>query len=151
MNPESQSTLKEFRAAIKEVWLRVVGRSRLTSSEYDLIIEWFGKELPLSLILKAIQQVAERARRNKTTIYSLGVIRADLTALLKQQASSQVGGHKSKKESQWRAIWEEDLKELIEGENNPRRAALYTQLLEDLPGLAYDQAKARWHEAQNAL
>ncbi|MGA9768753.1 MAG: hypothetical protein WBV94_06925 [Blastocatellia bacterium] len=142
---DRKAELKQYRAAIAAAWLPVVGRDRLTSYEFDLVAGWFTDGLEAALILRAIRQVAGRG----TTVYSLGVIRADLVSLQREQARAHVGAHK--KEPDWKTRWRADLEILIEGETNERRAAHYQQLLEDLPTLAYDQAKARYREATQAL
>jgi hypothetical protein len=145
-NSETQSALKQYRKTISEAWLPLVGRDRLTSYEYDLTGDWFTIGIEVSLVLRAIRQVAGRG----TTVFSLGVIRADLVKLQKEQSYTKVGAHK-KNEPDWKVRWREDLPLIIEAEANERRAALFQLLLDDLSGLTYDQAKARYHEATQAL
>jgi hypothetical protein len=145
MPNSSKQALKQYRKAISDVWLPLVGRDRLTSYEYDLTAEWFAEGVEAALVVRAIRQVAGR----ETTVYSLGVIRADLVKLQRDQGRMQVGGHT--KVPDWKTRWLEDLPIIIEGESNERRAALFQQLLNELPNLAYDQAKARYHEALQAL
>jgi hypothetical protein len=145
MANSNKQALKAYRRAISKAWLSIVGRERLTSYEYDLIADWYTTGLEAALVLRAIKLVAERG----TVVYSLGVIRADLVKLQREHARTQVGAHT--KEPDWKTRWREDLEILIEGESNERRAALFQQLLDDLSGLAYDQAKARYHEAMQVL
>lgn len=144
----SEFTLKDYRAAIRQDWLPIVGRQRLSSAEYEMIQKWFAALIPLNLVLKAIQQVAERAKRSGITIYSLGVIGADLEQLRRAKAAAFVGDHSGRGADHWRERWAEDLDILTEGATSPEEAAMYRELLGDLPRITLDQAKARWKEIQ---
>jgi hypothetical protein len=140
----TKQALRAYRKAIAAAWLPLVGRDRLSSYEYDLIADWYTAGVEASTVLRAIRQVAERG----ATVYSLGVIRADLVKLQKELSHAQVG---ARKEADWKTRWREDLPLIIEGEPNERRAALFQRLLDDLSNLTYDQAKARYREATQAL
>jgi hypothetical protein len=146
---ERKAQSREYRSAIKDAWLPVVGRNRLTSAEYALISEWLDGEVALSLILRAIRQCAERARAKGITLVSLGVIRADLVALQRKQAATRVGAHDAKKHAQWRDTWASDMPLLIEEyefTGNKDAIAMLKRLQADLPTLAEDQARARLRE-----
>jgi len=132
-------SLKNYRSAIASAWLPLTGRKRLTSNEYALVAEWFDESIPVGVILRAIAAVAERGR----TVYSLGVIRADLELLRREQGRLQAGAHKEEiMRDDWREQWEKDLKAL---------AKEYSELtgdcfifIEKLPTMTEDQARARW-------
>jgi hypothetical protein len=144
-----KGTAKVFRSAIKEAWLPVVGRTSLTSSEYELIDEWLKGGVALNLILRAIRQCAKRAQEKGITIVSLGVIRADLAQFQSKQAAVQVGAHREKKTEQWRESWLRDFPELIEEYEFMGKidaVELLKRLQADLPTLTENQARARLHE-----
>jgi hypothetical protein len=141
-----QVTLRDYRAAIRKAWLPIVGRKKLSSAEYELTQEWFAALIPPNIVLKAIQQVAKRAKSTGTTIYSLGVIRSDLEQLRRELARSMVGGHVDQESADWREQWAEDLGILADEATNPEEAAIYGELLADLPKITLTQAKARWVE-----
>lgn len=146
---ERQVQPREYRNAIKEAWLPVVGRKRLSSAEYALISEWLDGEMALDLILRAIRQCAGRARAKGITLVSLGVIRADIVTLQRQQAGTRVGAHDTKKQAQWRDTWARDLPLLIEEHEfagNKDAVEMLKRLQADLPTLAEDQARARLRE-----
>jgi hypothetical protein len=138
-------TLAEYRAAIRKAWLPIVGRQQLSSTEYELTQEWFTARVDLNLILRAIHLVKDRSRRGGITIYSLGVIRADLEQLGRTQAQANVGQHSDRGDS-WREVWAEDLQLIIEAASNPEEAAICRELHRDLHKITLDQAKARWRE-----
>ena len=145
---ENKQALADFRAAIREAWSGVVGRPKLSSSEYDLTQEWFDAGVPLEFILKAIHQASERARQNQRTIYSLGVIRADLVAIKRAQATLRIGLRPNEEEG-WRSKWAEDLESVAEDSANPEMAAECRELIRDLPGLSKTQAVERWREIKD--
>ena len=148
MTNEAGYTLKDYRAAIRLAWLPVVGRKQLRSHEYDMCQEWFDAQVPVGIVLRAIYQCARRAKAKGKTIYSLGVIRADIEALQRSSAQTHVGSQASA--ADWRADWDENLAGLAEGANNPELAAMCNELRRDLPTLNRAQADARWMEIKRA-
>ncbi len=137
--------LAAYRAAIREAWSKVVGRKTLSSAEYDLTGEWFAARIPIDFVLQAIRQVSDRASRSGTTVFSLGVILADLTAIKRGQKISQVGAHAGDQDG-WRGRWAEDLESLAGEETNPETAAQYRELIRELPRLSKCQAQQRFQE-----
>jgi hypothetical protein len=149
--PRQNSRAGEYRQAIREAWLPVVGRQQLKSAEYEHINEWLEQGIALDLILRAIRQCAERARAKRITLNSLGVIRADLMQLQRQQAAMHVGGHKQEAGEEWRTNWDEDLQSLADETSNPELAAVCNELRRDLPQLSRQQAEVRWREIKTYL
>lgn len=140
----SKRALKLFRKAISDAWLPRVGRRRLSSAEYVLTEEWFNSHTSIDLIIRAIHICADRAQRNGSTIYSLGVIKADLETLKRQQSRSHVGAHLTS--TDWQQQWEFDLREIRETISDPASQALYDQLIDDLPNLTELQARERFRK-----
>lgn len=145
---ESGYSLKDYRSAIRQVWLPVVGRKQLGSHEYEMARQWYDEDIPLSLVLKAIDQVVERAKRNKTTIYSLGVITADLQQLRREQAELQAGAHAPAQgeDKGWQQRCAENLYSIADETDDPEFAAMCRELARDLPGLTEGQFHSRWAE-----
>jgi hypothetical protein len=127
---------------VRSAWLPVVGRGRITSHEYSLIKIWHEDRVPLDLILKAIRRVEERG----ATIYSLGVIRADLVQLRRDRAKMEVGKHGGNEALDWRQQWEEDLNAIAALDTNPERRAMFSELVRDLIKLDLSEAQARYSE-----
>ncbi|MGA9768840.1 MAG: hypothetical protein WBV94_07365 [Blastocatellia bacterium] len=145
MTNEKGYSLKDYRTAIRERWLPLVGRKQLKSYEFELCKQWFDESLPISLILKAINCVAERG----VAVRSLGVIVSDLERLKREHARMHVGAH-TPSSNDWKAEWDGMLAELAEGANNPELAAICNELRRDLPKLTRAQADARWIEIKRA-
>ena len=137
--------LAAYRAEIREAWSKVVGRKTLSSAEYDLTGEWFAARVPLDFILQAIRQVSGRAAKTGTTVYSLGVILADLEAVKRKGIVSQVGADGNGPDG-WRSQWAEDLESLAGEETNPELAAQFRELIRQLPQLSKRQAQERFQE-----
>jgi hypothetical protein len=134
-------SLKNYRNAIRQAWLPLVGRNQLTSSEYAQTEQWFNESIPVQLILRAIASVAARS----VVVFSIGVIKADLVALQREQGRLQAGAHKEEiMQDDWRNQWEQDLKALAE--EYPEISGDCFDLMWDLPKLTEDEAKARWQE-----
>jgi hypothetical protein len=137
--------LKQFRSAIAQAWLPLVGRKRLTSSEYALVKEWFAESIPVNVILRAILEVAKRG----TVVYSLGVIKADLEAIRRTQGRMQAGAHTEATTENWRVKWLRDLEALVEEYPELTQVGFY--LIQDLPEMTEAQAKARWQEITSQI
>ena len=138
-NGENQMpSLKAYRSAIRQVWLPLTGRKKLTSYEHKLIGEWFSQQIPVSLILRAIEIVKSRG-----AVFSLGVIRADLENLRRERAASQIGTRPVETSTSWRTKWDETLAELILDTKDESLRAKYEAFRADLPGLTYEQAQKR--------
>lgn len=136
-------TKRDYRAAIRVKWLPVVGRRELNRREYELTEEWFEAQLPLSLVLEAIGRVVKRAEESGKTIYSLGVITADIQALQRQRARMQVGGTPQPEQADWQTQWAEDLESMASETDDPELGAMYRELRAELPKLTRDEAKER--------
>jgi hypothetical protein len=142
---QSGYSLQDYRTAIRHAWLPVVGRKQFGSYEYELARRWFEENIPLGLVLKAIQLVVDRAKKKNTTIYSLGVISADLQRLLRERAEIQAGAHPAAEEKEgWRERWSDDLYRIADETDNPEFAAMCRELARDLGGLSEDQVEQRW-------
>lgn len=129
-----------YRKQIRDAWLKVVGRRALKSAEYDFIKELFAAQTPVEVVLKAIQMCTGRARRAHKTIYSLGVIRADIRTIMAQKANSKVGA--LVQEDGWRERWANDLRETIE--DYPKLREPLEKLIADLPCIDRGEAESRW-------
>lgn len=145
MDSQTAIDLEQYRASIRQTWLPVVGRKKLTSHEYQLIEEWYCEGLPVSLVIQAITNCAGRARSLHITLHSLGVIRADLESLKAQRAKSQVGAQQLR---DWLARYTEDLTDLVYLADDETERAAYQALLNELPNLTEAEAHARWREIQ---
>jgi hypothetical protein len=140
---ERAKQLKQYRKQIGDAWLPVVRRRRLSSSEYVLTERWFDFEIPINIVLRAIRNCSERARRNGYPIFSLGVIKADIEALQSEQARMMVGAQsESKLNGDWRKSWEFDLWEMRELTTDSDVRVEIEQLIGDLPSLK-DERQAR--------
>lgn len=137
-------TLTRYRKLVRDAWLSVVGRRFLKSHEYDFIKQLFNSQTPVEAVLRATQNCADRARKNGNTIYSLGVIKADLRTVMAKQADSNVGAHTQ----DWRRQWADDLAVLVKEEDDRDFSDLYRGLLSELPTLTEAQAHTRWQEIQ---
>lgn len=131
-------SLKAYRAAIRAKWLPLVGRSRFTSYEYELTRAWYDQATPLSVILKAIDAVSGR----DAVVYSLGVLEADIEALLRKQGKLQAGAKTASEPGDWRDLWEEDL--LGMADENPDKKDDYLKFIAELPNMSRDQAIEKW-------
>lgn len=145
----SKAALKLYRREIGDAWLPHVGRRRLTPHEYKLVEGWFNEGIPLHLILRAINDAAERARSSSNTIYSLGVIRADLVKQQRQWASVSVGLHSQQPAVDWRARYREDLEDIIEMEIDQSKIEPLRALLNDLLSLSKPDAESRLRAIYN--
>jgi hypothetical protein len=132
-------TLAQYRKAIRAEWRQLVGRGRFSSCEYDLTDEWYKAGIPVSWVLRAIDQVRSR----KVTVYSLGVIKADLEGIKREQARLRIG---EGKRVCWLDSWRESFQYLAD--NGPEECAeIARAALEDLPKMTNeDQAAARFLE-----
>ena len=85
----SKQALRAYRAAISKAWLPLVGRDRLTSSEYSLIAGWFKDGLEAALILKAIRlpEIIE-GEPNERRATLLQRLLDDLSSLTHDQAQA---------------------------------------------------------------
>ena len=133
--------LKEYRSKIREVWLPIVGRLKLTSFEYELIGRWHGEGIPVYTVLTAIRDCAARG----STLHSIGVIRSDLARLGRQKARSGVGAH-VETDNQWREKYAEDLEECASMAADPEVAAMYRELAGQLLKLTKSEANERFKE-----
>jgi hypothetical protein len=144
MANEVKHNLKSYRAAVRAAWLPLVDRKKLSSHEYELTAEWFNSDIPIRIVLRAIDQVKQRARSKGTPLYSLGIIKPDLITLGMQNARSQVGRTQVTTKSDWRASWATGLDDLAI--NVPDKAAKYRELKEALPSLTLEEAQERLSE-----
>ena len=138
-------SLSQYRKAIRDAWLVAMNRGSLKSAEYAHIKYWFENGYDVGVVLRAIKQCVERARSNGRAIWTIGVIQADINALLKQQLRMHVGG-RAPDEGDWRERWRESLQDLADGMSNPEMAAQYRELKAELVGLSYEAAMARYKE-----
>lgn len=143
---ENEITLKDYRAAIRDRWLKIVGRKKLKSHEYRQVEEWFEANLSLSVILTAIQDCAKRAREKNTTLFSLGVIKADIERVQRQIARMSAGAHVPKPSDAWRDTWRESLTDIIDLLGAAPEAEPYKQLLADLDSITLMEAERRFKE-----
>lgn len=135
---EEMMTLEEYRRTIREKWLPLTGRKKLSTSDYGLIQRWFNDGVPVDLVVQAI----ETARRQSKTLFALGYIAPHLTRLGREKAKSQVG---AARDEEWHAAWSDNLEELAES-SNPELAAMYRELRAALPKLSRAEAERRWKE-----
>lgn len=147
MRSDRRVSLRFFRSVIRDAWLPIVGRRKLNSRDYEIISEFFETGYPIDAVLKAIKRCAERARHNGYTLYSLGVIRSDLEAVMRDKSKTQVGASKPADENAWRERWRRDLLDLISYVNDPYKSA-YQSLLAELDSLSLEQALERWQAIQ---
>jgi hypothetical protein len=138
-------TLADYRSAIRSEWLPIVGRKRLTSFEYTLTEEWWKAGIPIGHMLRAIRDCKRRATG---TLYSIGVIRADLERIARDQAKLQVGNQQINKsqKTDWRADYLEALEDVASSCTDPELAATWRELIASLPGLDQSEADRRWKE-----
>jgi hypothetical protein len=149
-------TLTQYRAAIRDAWSQIVGRRRFSSHEYLLTEEWFEAKIPVRWVLRAIDQVRSR----KATVYSLGVIKADLEGIQREQARLCVGGPGRERRDSDPQSWNgggrqalgEGLEEMAARESiDPECRVMIMELIRDLEGLNHDQAWARFGEIHRCL
>lgn len=141
----SKAALKVYRKAIRDAWLSVAGRRKLTSYEYEFTQELFNSSIEIETVLEAIKRCSDRAQRSSTVIYSLGVIQNDLGIVMKDKSRMRVGA--GKQEDAWREQWRRDLTELIELVEEPFKSA-YESLLANIDSLSRNEAQSRWDAIQ---
>jgi hypothetical protein len=146
MNCKSTAALKSYRRAISDAWLPIVGRRRLTATEYGYVKELFASRIEVETVLRAIRRCAARALGANYTIYSLGVIKSDLGVIMKENSRMRVGAGQPNPDA-WREQWRRDLTDLIGYVNDPFKSA-YQSLLADLDSLSLDGAMERWRAIQ---
>jgi len=139
-------SVEDYRAAIREAWLPVVRRKKLTSFEYVLIAEWYAQQKPLKWVLEAIKDCANRG---SGTLYSLGVIRNDLCRIEHQAARAAVGAGAGDGLYDWRAAHREELEELAESFSSPECQAMARELARDLVKLTEEQFYQRWRKIKD--
>jgi hypothetical protein len=146
---ERQFTLRDYRTVIREFWLPIVGRKKLTSFEYTLTEAWFNDGTPASWVIRAVEDVRKNATK---TLYSIGVIRASLEKIARTQAKLRVGEYRPKPAADnenWREELAEDL-DLFAWDADKRddeeTSASLRKLKEELPDLTRRQATDRWQE-----
>jgi hypothetical protein len=135
-------TLKQYRAAIRLAWLKLVKRKQFKRYEFDLTAEWHSKGVPLVAVLKAIDAIKTAGKR----VYSLGVLKADIAQIEREQAAIQVGSINESNKEEWRTTWAEDLETLADETSDPERAAMYRELRKEIPNLTKDEALRRWKQ-----
>jgi len=136
--------LKLYRKQIGDAWLPIVGRRKLSPTEYKYTQELFDSSIEVDLVLRAIRRCVARARGTSYTIYSLGVIKRDLETIMRDKSKANVGGSSP---DAWRAQWQRDLEDLIGMVDEPFRSA-YQGLLGELNSLSREQAQSRWDAIQ---
>jgi len=143
-----QYSIKDYRAAIRSLWLPIVARKKLNGAEMRFVQALWDAKEPIDLVLQAIRQVDQRRRQRNLAVYSLGIIRADLEALKIKRARMDVGGRSASRSKlsteEWREEYGESLEELAEAVNHPERAAMYRELKRDLPKLSFEEATERF-------
>src|SRR5262245_20322816 len=100
-------TLEDYRRMIREKWLPLTGRRKLSTKDYALIQQWFNDGVPAGIVVRAIDQ----AKRQCKTLYALGYLSPHVAHLLRTRQQSRVGVHA---DGQWREKWGDDLEELAE-------------------------------------
>lgn len=147
----SEYNIKDYRAAIRSLWLPIVARKKLNGAEMRFIQELWDRQEPIEIILQAIKAIDERRRLSTLVVHSLGIIRSDVEAIKIKRARMHVGGNRGQRsevsgqtEAAWRADYAEGLEELAEGVNNPELAAQYRELKRDLPELSFNEVTARF-------
>jgi len=149
-NPNHEYSIKDYRAAIRSLWLPIVARKKLNGAEMRFVEAMWERGEPIDLICQAIRAIDARRRARGLVVHSLGIIRADLETLKMRRSRMGVGGQgqksevRSQKSEAWREEWEEALEELAEEVNHPERAAMYRELKRDLPTLSEAEAKMRF-------
>src|SRR5262245_17453085 len=141
--PTESRELREYRKAIREAWLPIVGRKKLSSHEYLLTASWHLENIPLSCVLQAI----EVTHKNSTKpLYSLGVVRSALRHILRERARMHVGAPQDAEKGDWRKKWAEGLEDIASCEPDPERGAMWRELRDSLPGLTEEETEKRWKE-----
>lgn len=136
-------SLEEYRRKIREVWLPIIGKKRLTSYELRLVQQWFNFRVPVEAVLQAIEQCTKRCN----TAYSLGIVKGDLQGILRRRARNEVGKPRQEQEPMaWRERFSETLEGIIEQTTNPESVLMYRELQRQLPKLSQKQANERWRE-----
>ena len=143
----SKAALKSYRSIIRDAWLPLVGRRKLTSPEYVYTEQLFNSSIEIDTVLWAIRRCAARALGANYTIYSLGVIKADIEVVMKEKSRMAIGAHKPDAADAWRIQWRRDVEDLISLVDEPFCSA-YQALLADLDSLSLDEAKERWQAIQ---
>jgi hypothetical protein len=139
-------SLAQYRKAIRDAWLKAMNRGSLKSAEYTWIKHWFKNGYDVGIVLRAISRCVKRSAESGRSIWTIGVIQADINALLKVQGRSLVGKHSECDGDDWRQSWRESLEELAEGSSNPEIAATYKELKAELVGLSREEAQKRYNE-----
>lgn len=143
------ATINEYRKAIRDAWLPVVGRKKLSSHEYVYTAELYAARWPVQWVLEAIKRVVGRRR----AVHSLGVIKADLEAIKRERKALAVGVEHTResrdKADRANGIWDREafsefLEEVALGTNDPECAAMARELMGQLAGLTHEQALARF-------
>lgn len=140
---EGEYNIKDYRAAIRSLWLPIVARKKLNGAEMRFILGLWERGEPIELVLRAIEAIDERRRSTTLVVHSLGIIRSDIEALKITRRRMRVGDGSNQKptdDGAWRAAYAEDLEDLAEGIGSPSIAAQYRELKRDLPGIASKQA-----------
>jgi hypothetical protein len=148
--PSDPKALAQYRATIRQAWLGVaVLRKKFTGHETRLVARWFDQGIPAGIVVEAIKRTIERAKARSLPLYSIGIIQSDLMVVQRERASTQVGANSQRsslgKPEAWRMKWTEELEEIAEGEPNPETAAMYRELLRQLPTLTREEARDRWN------
>jgi hypothetical protein len=147
MKRSDPKALKLYRKLIRDAWLPVVGRRKLTSYEYEYTQELFESSIEIETVLKAIKKCADRAKWSGTPIFSIGVIKGDLEAVMQEKSRTHVGATTPVDENAWREQWRRDLTDLISLVEEPFLGA-YKSLLADIDSLSREDAQSRWRAIQ---
>ena len=142
-------TPSKYRETVRVAWLKEMGRTRLTSAEFAHIKNWHSEGVDVGLVLRAIERCVTRSRASGRTIWTIGVIQADINALRRQALHSWVGGHGengSQDSEEWRKEWRDRLQELADSATNPELAAMYRELRVDMVALYRDEFESRLKE-----
>ena len=139
-------SLAQYRKAIRDAWLKAMNRGSLKTAEYAHIKHWFENGYDVAIVLRAISRCVERSASSGRSIWTIGVIQADINALLKVNMRTLVGKHSESDGDDWRESWREELLELAEGSSNPEIAAMYKELKAELVGLSREEAQKRFNE-----
>jgi hypothetical protein len=141
LTPDQKRAKRDYRAAIRLEWQKIVARKRFTSYEYKLIDGWFAKGVDTDVIVRAIHDAVERAKARSLTVYSIGFVTEDIFRIQRVRARMNVGG--SQPVEGWRARADEALEE-IALTSGPEISAMINELRRDLPALSREEVERRY-------
>jgi hypothetical protein len=84
---------RDYRKKISTAARQVMDVKKLRGKDYDLILEWYLKQIPPSSIRPAIEECSTWAKRNDQAIYSMNYFKRAVTRQETYAARMSVGAH----------------------------------------------------------